>query len=180
MKNNTETVVYVDSKGKPTGETAPKLDAHHANTKLHLAFSCYIFNKQNQLLVTRRALSKKVWPGVWTNSLCGHPLPGEKIDDAIKRRMEYELGITKFGKLRVVLPNYKYQTPPFKGIIENEFCPVYFAYTDQVPSPNDLEVEEYKWIEPKVYVESALGDTENKWSYWCKDQIKKLEEINLL
>ena len=91
---NQELIVYVDDQGVPTGETAPKLDAHTNHTRLHAAFSCYIFNDNGQILVTRRALTKKVWPGVWTNSVCGHPGPGEMDDDAIVRRAEYELGMT--------------------------------------------------------------------------------------
>ena len=88
---NQELIVYVDENGIPTGETAPKLDAHTLNTRLHAAFSCYIFNDQGEFLVTRRALTKKVWPGVWTNSVCGHPGPGESNESAIIRRAKYEL-----------------------------------------------------------------------------------------
>src|SRR5947209_7482955 len=89
-----EFIVFVDEEGRPTGETGPKLESHHAKTKLHLAFSCYAFNDKGELLVTQRALSKKVWPGVWTNSFCGHPSPGETLEHAIDRRAQAELGMT--------------------------------------------------------------------------------------
>jgi isopentenyl-diphosphate delta-isomerase len=59
-----ELIYYVDENDIPTGETAPKLEAHTANTRLHAAFSCYIFNDKGEFLVTQRAKSKKVWPGV--------------------------------------------------------------------------------------------------------------------
>ncbi len=62
---------------------------------LHLAFSCWLFNEDGQLLVTRRSLSKKALPGVWTNSwlVCGHPQQGETTEEAIIRRCRFELGV---------------------------------------------------------------------------------------
>ena len=90
---NSELIVYVQPDGTPTGETAPKLEAHTANTRLHSAFSCYIFNDQGQLLLTQRAHHKKVWPDVWTNSVCGHPVPEEAREVAVIRRSAYELGM---------------------------------------------------------------------------------------
>lgn len=169
-----EQIVLVDANGKPTGKTLPKLEAHHANTPFHLAFSCYIFNPQGEFLLTQRANSKKVWPGVWTNSICGHPGPGEEMVDAIQRRLDFELGM-KAHDFKLVLPNYTYKTPPFNGIIENEFCPVYFARTDQEPNPNPDEVEAYKWVSWDDFVSEAKADKDNTYSYWCKDQLKQLK-----
>ena len=77
---------------------------HHASTPLHLAFSCYVLDESGRLLVTRRALSKATFPGVWTNTCCGHPAPGEAIEDAVVRRVGQELGIT-LHDLRLVLPD---------------------------------------------------------------------------
>lgn len=175
MANDAELIVFVNQDGIPTGETAPKLEAHSDKTKLHLAFSCYVFNAKNELLVTKRASNKKVWPGVWTNSVCGHPQPNETLKSALKRRLNYELGITVIKNLEVILPKYRYKTPPFKGIIENEFCPVYFARTSQEPKLNIKEVEDYKWMKLKDFVEQTQADKKNIWSYWCKDQIKQLK-----
>lgn len=172
---NEELIVYVTEDGQPTGETAPKLEAHHANTKRHLAFSCYIFNQNGQFLVTQRALSKKVWPGVWTNSVCGHPAPKEDMEAAIARRLQFELGM-EAGDYQVVLPSYRYTTPPFKGIIENEFCPVFVARAHGEPNPNPDEVEAYKWIDWADYIKQATEDVDDVWSWWCKDQLKQLQQ----
>lgn len=169
-----EEIVYVDENGSPTGETAPKLEAHTEHTKLHLAFSCYVFDEQGRFLVTQRALSKKVWPGVWTNSVCGHPAPGEDMQTAIQRRLAFELGMTA-KDFTVILPTYRYKTPPFNGIIENEFCPVYVAIATCQPKPNPDEVEAYKWMEWKDFVQEASNDTKDLWSWWCKDQLKQLQ-----
>lgn len=173
LVHGTELIVYVDSNGAPTGETAPKLEAHNAHTRLHSAFSCYIFNDQNKLLVTQRALAKKVWPGVWTNSVCGHPLPDESRTDALRRRAEYELGV-RVEDVELILPMYTYKTPPYRGIIEHEFCPVYVAHIASELVPNPEEVEDYQWLNWDEFVRQARADNDDTWSWWCKDQIPKL------
>lgn len=172
-----EYIVFVDENGQPTGQTGPKLESHTANTQLHLAFSCYIFRKSdNQFLVTQRALSKKVWPGVWTNSVCGHPAPGESIEDAIRRRALYELGIDRLEGIACVLPSYRYTTSPYNGIIENEFCPVFVAYVDDEPKPNPDEVENFEWMSWSEYV-TILDDHAYDVSYWAKDQYRQLKNL---
>src|SRR5476651_1797255 len=148
-----EMIVLVDSEGNEIG-TAPKLSSHHAATPLHRAFSCYIFDHSGHFLVTRRAQSKKVWPGVWTNSVCGHPGPGESFEAALIRRTQYELGMS-VSHIEVVLPDYRYTTPPFRGIIENEICPIYRAVATSDPRPNPAEVEDYSWMTWSDYA-SAL------------------------
>ena len=174
MVMDIERIVLVDSLGQPIGE-APKLASHHASTPLHLAFSTYIFNANSQLLVTKRAQSKKVWPGVWTNSCCGHPFPGESMNAAIERRLAYELGMTA-STITEIIPNYTYITPPYQGIIEHEWCPVYAGYASSDPVPHADEVMDWKWIDWAEYQTQLLEDTGNTWSWWCKDQLKHLLE----
>lgn len=170
-----ELIVYVNEQGVPTGETAPKLDAHTANTRLHAAFSCYIFDKMGRILVTQRARTKKVWPGVWTNSVCGHPGPSESNSDAIVRRALYELG-AEVCDITIILPKYTYKTPPFNGIVENEFCPVYLAILASDLSPNPNEVGNYKWMNWDDFTSELLSDTIDTWSFWCKDQVKQFDD----
>lgn len=168
-----ELIVLLDDDYNEIG-TAPKLESHHAHTPLHRAFSCYVFNDKGEFLVTQRALSKKVWPGVWTNSVCGHPAPGESYEDAIARRSEDELGMT-LRDITLILPNYRYITPPFQGIIENEFCPVYVARLASGPKPNPEEVEALKWLPWEDYVNELLTNPV-PYSYWAKDQLAPLSE----
>jgi isopentenyl-diphosphate delta-isomerase len=171
----TEQIVFVDEQGNPTGETGLKLESHTAHTRRHLAFSCYIFRRSdNKFLLTQRALSKKVWPGVWTNSVCGHPAPGEAMEAAIRRRARQELGLEHLEDVQVILPSYRYTTPPYNGIIENEFCPVFIAYINDEPQPNPDEVEAYKWLDWPAYAD-MLQYAPDTMSYWAKDQYKQLQ-----
>ena len=174
-----EKIIFVNEDGTPTGELGDKLESHHSDTKLHLAFSCYVFDDEGKFLVTQRALVKKVWPGVWSNSLCGHPSPGEDMIAAIERRLQHELGMTA-KDFQVALPSYKYKTPPFNGVIEHEFCPVYVARATTIPNPNPEEVEAYKWVDWQEYVEALEADRGDVYSWWCKDQLKQIKNHPLI
>jgi isopentenyl-diphosphate delta-isomerase len=168
-----EHIVLLDEQYTPIG-SAPKLASHHADTPLHLAFSCYVFNDAGELLVTRRALSKKVWPGVWSNSFCGHPAPSEAIEDAIERRALVELGVEKLRDLNCVLPDYRYTTPLFEGVIENEFCPVYVARLQHVVAPNPDEIGGHEYISWDEF-RKRLVEQPDEYSYWAKEQAVLLD-----
>jgi len=167
-------IVLLNEQNQPIGR-APKLPSHNMHTPYHLAFSCYLFNEKGEFLLTRRARVKKVWPGFWTNSVCGHPREQESLPDAVTRRARYELGITELTGLKKVIAKYSYITPPFKGVIENEFCPIYVGITHQEPALNSLEVEEYQWV-PWRSLEQELKQHETQFSYWLKDQYPLLKD----
>ena len=147
--------MLVDAQGNAIG-SAEKWSSHHADTPLHLAFSCYVFDSSGSFLMTRRALPKKVWPGVWTNSVCGHPAPEETMVAAIERRLQYELGMSA-GDIQVALPEHLYRAPPFAGIVEYEFCPVYVARATSEPQPNPLEVGACAWTDWEAFVSGRRG-----------------------
>lgn len=167
-----ELIVLCDEQGNPTG-TAEKWSSHHAHTPLHLAFSCYVFDAEGAFLTTRRALTKKVWPGVWTNTVCGHPAPGESFPEAIARRLDYELGMTA-RDVEAVLPSHLYRAPPFDGIVEYEFCPVFVARVASAPQPNPIEVGACALMDWPEFVSRARADTDDHYSWWCKNQLKQL------
>ena len=139
-----ERVVLLDEDGRGVG-TTDKATVHHEETPLHLAFSCYLFNPRGELLLTRRALSKPTWPGVWTNTCCGHPAPAETPRDAVLRRLSDELGI-EVGDVELVLPAFRYRAVMGNGMVENEMCPVFRAITEVTARPNPDEVEEVRWV----------------------------------
>lgn len=153
-----ELVSLVDATGAPIG-VAPKAEVHHADTPLHLAFSCWVLGADGQLLVTRRALGKLTWPGTWTNAFCGHPAPGEEVVDAVYRRADTELGLPReaFATLEPVLPDFRYRAVDSSGVVENEICPVYLAQLADgaVPTPNPDEVDSLAWVEPAALIAAA-------------------------
>jgi isopentenyl-diphosphate Delta-isomerase len=169
-----ESVVLVDETGSARG-TAAKAAVHHAQTPLHLAFSCYLFNDAGQFLLTRRAESKQTWPGVWTNTCCGHPLPGEPVADSVRRRLLAELGIAAVD-IVLVMPRFRYRARMANGVVENEVCPVYAAYSSAAPAPDPEEVAEIRWVDWDEFCE-AVRTGRQAISPWCAMQLPELTAL---
>lgn len=150
-----ERVVLLDESATPIG-TADKALVHSDSTPLHLAFSCYLFDDSGRVLVTRRALSKLTWPGVWSNSFCGHPGPGESMEAAVKRRAWQELGV-EISELRLADPDFRYRAVDASGIVENEVCPVYAAKIAGSLSPRPDEVMAWAWVDPAALAQAAFA-----------------------
>jgi len=165
--------VLLDDSGQARG-LAGKISVHHDQTPLHLAFSCYLFNSAGQFLLTRRAESKRVFPGVWTNSCCGHPEPGEPITDAVRRRVAQELGIA-LTDLTLVLPRFRYQAR-MDGILENEMCPVYAAHATGPLDPDPAEVADVKWVDWADFTEQVRSGQATV-SPWCVQQVAELAAV---
>ncbi|MGM7669775.1 isopentenyl-diphosphate Delta-isomerase [Microbacterium sp. A93] len=136
-------VVLVDESRRAVG-LAPRATVHSRDTPLHLAFSCYLFRPNGDLLLTRRALAKVAWPGVWTNSFCGHPRLDESFEQTIERYAVHELGLNVV-RIHQVLPDFRYRAEDASGIVENEVCPVFTAVTAEEPRPNPDEVMDQHW-----------------------------------
>jgi isopentenyl-diphosphate delta-isomerase len=169
-----ESVVLLDETGYASG-TADKSVVHHTQTPLHLAFSCYLFNGDGRFLLTRRAESKSTWPGVWTNTCCGHPQPGEPISGSVQRRLQQELGIGP-AKLLLVLPRFRYQARMDNGVLENEVCPVYAAYSDHLPQPDPAEVAEVTWVNWDEFCDEVQAGHQPV-SPWCALQLAELNAL---
>ncbi|MFT4108965.1 isopentenyl-diphosphate Delta-isomerase [Propionicimonas sp.] len=137
-------VVLLDDDDRPVGE-ADRALVHGHDTPRHLAFSCYLFDAGGRVLLTRRALGKATWPGVWTNSCCGHPRPGEDGAAAVRRRLAEELGAIVDG-LELALPGFGYRAVDASGIVENEACPVWVGRLSGALAPDPAEVVEIAWV----------------------------------
>ena len=163
-------VVFVDESNNPIG-TGDKLPSHTGDTQLHRAFSVFLFDREGKFLMQQRALSKKTWPGVWSNSCCGHVMLHETTESAAKRRLKFELGLTGID-LTLALPNFRYRAEK-DGIVENEICPVFVGVTDKKPRPNPAEVESVKWVEWDEFV-GSVEDPETEISPWAVEEVREL------
>ncbi|HEX3825764.1 MAG TPA: isopentenyl-diphosphate Delta-isomerase [Sporichthyaceae bacterium] len=166
-----EQVVLLDPAGRPCG-VADKATVHGRTTPYHLAFSCYVFDGAGRFLVTQRAHTKLTWPGVWTNSCCGHPAPGEDPRDAVVRRLREELGIG-VNRLLPALPDFSYRAS-FLGVEEHELCPVFLASTDAEPAPDRREVAAVDWWPWPDFLTAALA-ADSRISPWAQQQVRQLD-----
>ncbi|MEO6656274.1 MAG: isopentenyl-diphosphate Delta-isomerase [Pyrinomonadaceae bacterium] len=163
-------IVMVDEEDRATG-TARKLPAHNGDTKRHRAFSVFLFNGKGELLLQQRALTKKTWPGVWSNSCCGHVMLHESVEKAARRRLKHELGL-RVGELHLVLPRFRYRAQK-DGVVENEICPVLVGLTSRQPKPRPDEVNDFKWVDWNTFV-SDVSDAANGYSPWAVEEVELL------
>jgi isopentenyl-diphosphate delta-isomerase len=168
-----EEVVLLAEDGSAIG-TAPKSEVHGTDTPLHLAFSVYVFDDDGRFLLTQRAIAKPTFGGVWTNSCCGHPAPGEPIADAVVRRTEQELGM-KLRDVKLVLPKFRYRAVGDNGMVENEMCPVFVATASGDPNPDQAEVEAWEWVDWAPFRSDVLSGR-REISHWCLEQVRALPE----
>lgn len=137
-------VIMVDTHDNDLG-VMEKMEAHEKGV-LHRAFSIFIFNSNGEMLLQRRALSKYHSPGLWTNTCCSHPYPGESNELAASRRLMEEMGMS------CVLTkafDFIYKADLDRDLVEHEFDHVFFGTSDASPVINESEVSEWKWM--RVY-----------------------------
>ncbi|GAA3661583.1 isopentenyl-diphosphate Delta-isomerase [Microbacterium marinilacus] len=171
MEDTLERVILLDEQGEPCG-AAPKNTVHHADTPLHLAFSCHVTDDSGRVLMTRRSLAKRAWPGTWTNAFCGHPQPFEPVPDAVARRADDELGLA-LADLRLVLPDFRYRAVDASGVVENEVCPVYTARAVGEPVLDPEEAMDARWVEP-AELAAALQAAPWAFSPWLVLQAREM------
>lgn len=169
-KMNQEYIVLIDKQNRVLG-TAPKLKSHNKNTPLHRAFSLFLFNSKGELLLQQRSGKKKTWPLIWSNSCCGHPMLNEKNEDAVKRRVKFELGLV-LSKVYEILPGFSYKAE-MNGVVENELCPVFIGFTDQKLVINKDEIENVRWIKWNDFL-NEINKIKGNYSVWCEQETKLL------
>lgn len=172
-----EYVVLLDESGNEIG-TALKESVHSANTPLHKAFSFFLFNNQNKLLLTKRSWKKKAFAGVWTNTCCGHPALGETYDTAICRRLAEELGLSGVLHIQKVA-DYRYRFADVNGMVENEICPIFIGRSEVDPVPNTDEVSDWKWIDWQEFL-VGLDIPSNNYSPWCVEEARIIQARGVL
>lgn len=136
-----EQVILVDQNDNPRG-LMPKMEAHE-KAELHRAFSVFIFNDKNQLMLQQRARHKYHSPLLWTNTCCSHQRAGETNIEAGKRRLQEEMGFTT--EIKEVF-SFIYKAPFDNGLTEHELDHVMVGNYQGEPNINPEEVEAYKWM----------------------------------
>lgn len=157
-----EKVILVNLKDEPIG-LMPKMEAHEKGL-LHRAFSVFIFNDKNELMIQQRALSKYHSPGLWTNTCCSHQREGETNIEAGKRRLQEEMGFT--AELEDTI-SFIYKAPFDNGLTEHEFDHILVGNYNEEPHLNPEEAEAWKWMS----LDDVAMDMENNptaYTEWFK------------
>lgn len=167
MQNETgmsaeEMLVLVDENDHPVG-AAEKIQVHREGW-LHRAFSIFIFDSQGRLLLQQRAPSKYHSAGLWSNACCGHPRVGEKLGDAVHRRLTEELGFDCRLQETFSLI-YREQVAP--DLIEHEYDHVFVGSFEGLPAHNPIEVERCKWLTLPSLMEQ-IGSHPHAFTTWFK------------
>ena len=157
-----EKVILVDEQDNILGEME-KMEAHEKGL-LHRAFSVFVFNNSNQLLLQRRALNKYHSGGLWTNTCCSHPRKGEKLIDAGMRRLQEEMGFTTNLKEQF---SFIYYAKLDKGLMEHELYHVLFGRFNELTAFNTEEVMDAKFVELEELEENIIANPQ-LYTEWFK------------
>ncbi|HEY9369027.1 isopentenyl-diphosphate Delta-isomerase [Streptomyces sp.] len=151
----------VDEEGRTIG-TAEKLSAHQAPGRLHRAFSVFLFDESGRLLLQRRALGKYHSPGVWSNTCCGHPYPGEAPFAAAARRTYEELGVSP--SLMAEAGTVRYNHPdPASGLVEQEYNHLFVGLVQGPVRPDPEEIEDTAFVTAEELTERHASAPFSAW-----------------
>ncbi len=165
-----ELVILVDDQDKETG-TMEKMQAH-VEARLHRAFSVFIFNSSGELMLQQRSLSKYHSPGLWTNTCCSHPRPGESTLDAAHRRMVEEMG---FDCDFTEAFSFIYKAPFSNDLTEHEYDHVFIGISDKLPQINVDEVAAFRMAKIEDIREDMNLDPE-KYTIWFRIAFDRVED----
>lgn len=166
-----EKVILVDENDIPIGEME-KMEAH-VQGLLHRAISVFIINSNGEWLLHRRAMEKYHSKGLWTNTSCSHPCPGEATADAAIRRLKFEMNLDTPLK---ELFHFTYKAQLENGLTEHEIDHVFVGYSDILPVPNPDEVMDYTYISVEdLNNDMALHPT--NYTEWFKLIYKRVQEM---
>lgn len=166
-----EHVILVDENDNPIG-LMPKLEAHE-KALLHRAFSIFIFNDKNELMLQQRALHKYHSPGLWTNTCCSHQRDGESNIEAGKRRLQEEMGFVTALKESTA---FIYKAPFDNGLTEHELDHIMVGHYNEDPMINTDEVANWKWMSLEA-VKSDIALQPELYTAWFKIIFDKFYEF---
>ena len=157
-----EQVILVNENDEPIGLMG-KMEAHEKGL-LHRAFSVFVFNSKQEVLLQQRAACKYHSPNLWTNTCCSHPRAGETNQQAGERRLQEEMGLQV--PLQEVF-SFIYKAPFDNGLTEHEYDHVLIGYSDAQPQINPEEVASWKWLSLEAIKEDILQEPE-QYTAWFK------------
>jgi len=157
-----ERVVLVDEDDAVVG-AEEKAAAHQAGL-LHRAFSIFVFDRAGRLLLQRRAPGKYHSAGQWSNTCCGHPRPGERLESAAHRRLREEMG---FDSPLRPLTTYRYRAGLDNGLTENELDHLLVGEFEGSPAPDPQEASEWRWIAPGA-LRREMADDPLRFTVWLR------------
>ena len=157
-----EQVILVNEKDEPIG-LMNKLEAHE-KAILHRAFSVFILNDKNEVMLQQRAGHKYHSPFLWTNTCCSHQRAGETNVEAGKRRLFEEMGFE--AELKELF-HFIYKAPFENGLTEHELDHVMIGYSNEDPIINPDEVESWKWMTIEAVKEDMIANP-NEYTVWFK------------
>jgi len=161
--SSNEELIIVDERDREIGYKS-KGDCHIGNGILHRAFSIFIFNANNEVLIQKRSAEKLLWPNYWSNACCSHPRYGESMEAAVTRRLAQELG---FNCPLVFLYKFQYHAQ-YGGVgAEHELCWVYYGLFEGRVDANSKEVADWRFLGIRE-LEAELAEQPQKFTPWFK------------
>ena len=170
-KKTNDLLILVDEQDHEIG-LLNKLAVHQKGL-LHRAFSVFIFNSKRELLLQQRAYKKYHSSGLWSNTCCSHPCNGDKMNDAVARRLKEEMGLNCHAEFKF---SFIYKMHFENGLTEHELDHVYFGKSDEIPEPDPEEVKDWKYLSLKN-LENEIDLNPQNFSAWLKICLHKVMEL---
>jgi isopentenyl-diphosphate Delta-isomerase len=164
-----EQLILVDAQDRELG-VGEKLQTHREGA-LHRACSVFVFDAAQRLLLQQRARTKYHSGGLWSNTACGHPRPGEPTIVAAHRRLREEMGFD--CELRLAF-SFLYRAEFANQLVEHEYDHVFVGEFKGVPAPDAAEVAAWRWVRLKQ-LRSDLRRRPHAYSYWLRVAVKRPE-----
>jgi isopentenyl-diphosphate delta-isomerase len=171
VSSASESLILVDELDREIG-AMPKSECHEGQGTLHRAFSIFVFNDKNELLLQKRSPGKPLWPNYWSNTCCSHPRFGETMDLAVSRRLMQELG---FECPLAYLYKFKYQAQYDAVGAEHEYCWVYFGRYDGAVDVNMSEIADWRFVSV-ADLEADLERSPESYTPWFKMEWEHIRE----
>ena len=174
VSDRSESLVLVDEHDREIGAET-KHACHEGEGLLHRAFSIFIFNTHDELLLQRRSDQKPLWPNYWSNTCCSHPRQGESMEEAVRRRLAEELGIRT---PLTYLYKFQYHAKYDSVGSEREYCWVYYGRYEGEPDVNLNEIADWRYVDVDD-LDTEFANSPDHFTPWLKLEWAELKATYL-